>query len=119
MPTPIRARTRSAHRIPDRQPLVLAPGDPVEVGRRDEEWPAFASVTSEHGAGWVPARYLSAEAGAAVVIAAYDTTELPTEAGAILEVLVDDLESGWSWCRAPDGREGWVPDRVLEAIEPR
>jgi hypothetical protein len=28
-------------------------------------------------------------------------------------VLHKDLTSGWLWCRARNGREGWVPERTL------
>jgi uncharacterized protein YgiM (DUF1202 family) len=102
-----------AHAIPARRPLTLAAGDVVTVGQRDEEWPAFVFVTGAHGSGWVPSRHLSAEASQATVITPYDTTELPTSVGDVLEVVVRDDESGWLWCRSADGREGWVPSCTL------
>ena len=104
-----------AHVISERTPLSLASGDVVTVGRRDAEWPAFVFVTSVSGSGWVPARHLSADAGRAVVETPYNTTELATESGEILEVLVRDDQSGWLWCRSTDGHEGWVPNRTVEA----
>jgi len=103
-----------AHKIPDRLRLRLAVGEQVDVGDRDTEWPEFVLVTSSHGSGWVPARHLSASSGAAVVQTAYDTTELTTQAGDVLEVLAEDLTSGWLRCRSADGREGWVPLKTLE-----
>jgi SH3 domain len=106
-----------AHQIPDRPPLQLVDGECVDVGDRDSEWPEFVFVTVSHGTGWVPARHLSAASGTAVVQIAYDTTELPTQAGDVLEVVAEDLTSGWFWCRAHDGREGWVPINTLEAAE--
>ncbi len=99
----------SAHEIPGRSPLRLAPGERVEAGARSEEWPEFVFVTASGGSGWVPARHLSAAAGPVVVEQPYDTTELPTTAGETLEVLREDLRSGWLWCRSDRGREGWVP----------
>ncbi|HEU5265589.1 MAG TPA: SH3 domain-containing protein [Jatrophihabitans sp.] len=45
----------------------------------------------------------------------YDTTELPTQRGDVLEVLAEDLASGWLWCRGPGG-EGWVPAKTVEDI---
>lgn len=103
-----------AHAIPDRAPFRLAIGEQVLVGERDGEWPSFVFVTAADGEGWVPVRYLSASTGPAVVQTPYDTTELPTAIGDVLEVLVEDVESGWLWCRARSGREGWVPVNTLE-----
>jgi hypothetical protein len=85
------------------------------VGERDTEWPEFVFVTASHGTGWVPARHLSSDHGAAVVEAAYDTTELPVAAGEEVTVFERDDASGWWWCRNGDGSEGWVPTRVFGA----
>jgi SH3 domain len=104
-----------AHAIPERPPLSLAPGDVVTVGGRDADWPAFVFVTTAQGSGWVPSRYLSTDVGRAVVETPYNTTELATRSGEILEVIDRDDESGWLWCRSTDGREGWVPSRSVEA----
>ncbi len=109
------AVARIAHEIPDRPPLGLAVGQQVQVGRRDTEWSEFVYVTAAHGSGWVPARHLSAASGPAAVQTAYDTTELATEVGEVLEVVAEDLESGWLWCRACTGRDGWVPMKTLDA----
>jgi hypothetical protein len=111
-----RARAREAHSVPERPPIRVAAGDVVLVGERDTKWPAFVFVTTSDGAGWVPDRYLSRDGTSAVVIVRYDTTELPTETGVVLDVLVQDDESGWWWCRAPDGAEGWVPVATLESL---
>lgn len=46
---------------------------------------------------------------------AYDTTELPTQVGDVLDVVTEDLQSGWLWCGSDDGRLGWVPVRTVEA----
>jgi hypothetical protein len=108
------AVVREAHDIPERDPIRVEVGDVVEVGDRDTEWPAFVFITGEAGGGWVPSRHLSAETGTATVETAYDTTELPTLIGEELEILEEDSPSGWLWCRAPDGREGWVPEDTVE-----
>jgi len=86
----------------------------VQVGERDDEWPEFVFVTASYGAGWVPQRHLSAPAGPAVVRIEYDTTELPTAIGEALDVVFEDLQSGWLWCRSSSGREGWVPTKTVE-----
>lgn len=102
-----------AHEIPDRPPLQLEPGDVVDVGRRDTDWPAFVLVTSDAGSGWVPDRHLEIDGDRGVAVSAYDTTELPTGEGDRLDVVDRDEASGWTWCRDAAGREGWVPDRTL------
>ena len=102
-----------AHEIPDRAPLRLSVGQRVDVGERDREWPEFVFVTAPQGSGWVPARHLSAASGSAVVQTDYDTTELPTHVGEVLDVIAEDLASGWVWCRSREGCEGWVPVKTL------
>lgn len=111
------AEVKLAHTIPDRPPLRLVVGEEVGVGDRDSEWPEFVFVTATHGTGWVPARHLTASSGEAVVQTSYDTTELPTEIGDVLGVIVQDFESGWLWCRSHNGREGWVPAKTLEVSD--
>jgi len=37
------------HEIPERDPLMLRPGDVVQARDRDTEWPAFVFVTATHG----------------------------------------------------------------------
>jgi hypothetical protein len=105
---------RVAHEIPDRAPLQIAPGTEVTAGERDSEWPEFVFVTASGGTGWVPARYLSQPSGRVIVTTAYDTTELPTQVGEVLEVVTEDLVSGWLWCRSDSGREGWVPVNTVD-----
>lgn len=110
----MRARTTSAHELPQRAPIKLAVGEPVMVGDRDTEWPEFVFVTTSHGSGWVPARHLSSDEGAAVVEIAYDTAELAVKAEQEVKVLERDDTSGWWWCRRDDdGAEGWVPARAF------
>jgi SH3 domain len=109
-----RVVARAAHEIPQRAPLQLAVDQVVQVGERDTTWPEFVFVTAAHGSGWVPARHLSQSSFRATVLTAYDTTELPTEVGEVLQVVSEDLASGWLWCRSSTGREGWVPVVTVE-----
>lgn len=103
----------TAHDLSERPPISVGVGETVTVGERDHDWPEFVFVTAAHGEGWVPSRHLSADHGTATVIHPYDTTELATTAGEVLDVVERDEQSGWLWCRAADGREGWVPVRTL------
>jgi hypothetical protein len=113
-----RVKARTAHQIPDRTPLQLTVGEYMQAGDRDTEWPEFVFVTAAHGTGWVPARHLSQPSGPAVAQTAYDTTELPTRVGEALDVVAEDLVSGWLWCRSSSAQQGWVPIRTVEE-EPR
>ncbi|MFE0176004.1 SH3 domain-containing protein [Streptomyces sp. NPDC059002] len=81
----------------------------VDSGERGPEWLEFVFVTAPAGSGRVPARHLSGPTGRVRVVTAYDTTELAAAAGERLAVLAEDVRGGWVWCRAADGREGWVP----------
>lgn len=85
---------RTAHEIPDQPPLQLTVGKKVRAGDYDTEWPEFVFVTTAHGTGWVPARHLSQPSGPAVAQTAYDTTELPTRIGDVLDVLAEDRSAG-------------------------
>ena len=109
-----RVKARTAHEISDRPPLKLTVGEAVQAGDRDTEWPEFVFVVADHGSGWVPARHLSQPSGPAVVQTAYDTTELPTRVGEMLDVIAEDPASGWLWCRSSSAREGWVPIKTVE-----
>lgn len=97
------------HEIPQRPPTQLCVGEPVMVGDRDTQWPEFVFVEATTGSGWVPARHLSSDHGAAIVEVAYDTTELAVAAGEEVTVVERDDLSGWWWCRNATGDEGWVP----------
>lgn len=103
----------SDYEVPSRPPLVVRPGDLVTVGDHDEQWPQFVFVTTGDGAGWVPDRYIDRNGTTGTVRVSYDTTELPGTAGQTVELVRDDLESGWAWCRNADGDEGWMPHTVL------
>jgi hypothetical protein len=109
-------RATSAHTIPDRPPIHVVPGQRVQAGQRDTEWPAFVFVTTPDGAGWVPERYVDASSEPAVVLTGYDTTELATTAGEELMLVEADDPSGWARVRNAAGREGWVPWRTVEPV---
>jgi hypothetical protein len=97
------------------EPIELATGDAVVVGRRDAEWPEFVWCDAETGrSGWVPAAFLDTpEDAEATTTRAYSARELTATAGEPVEVL--ESAAGWSWCRTPRGTTGWLPDRVLAA----
>lgn len=109
-------RAATAHAIPERSPIQVMPGQRVQVGQRDTDWPAYVFVTTDDGAGWVPERYIDISVDPAVVISDYNTTELPTTAGEELTLVKRDDPSGWAWVRNAEGQEGWVPLRTVEPV---
>jgi hypothetical protein len=111
-----RLRATAAHTIPQRPPIRVTPGQQVQAGQRDTDWPAFVFITTDDGAGWVPERHLDTSADPAVVITAYDTTELATTGGEELTLIEQDDPSGWARVRNAAGREGWVPLRTIEPV---
>ena len=82
----------------------------------DTDWPAFVFITTDDGAGWVPERYLDTSSDPAVVVTAYDTTELATAVGEELTLLERDDPSGWALVRNAEGRKGWVPQSTVEPV---
>ncbi|MFD4713947.1 hypothetical protein ACFWN5_30290 [Streptomyces sp. NPDC058430] len=108
----MRVTAATAHEISSRPPIRVEPGDVVQVGEQDTEWPAFVFVTADSGAGWVPERYLDASRPTATVQHAYDTQELPVAAGDELVMVEDDPEPGRRWCEASWGSVGRVPHRA-------
>jgi len=91
----------------------------VQVGDRDTVWPEFVFVTTQHGEGWMPARYLSSRSGSeiATVLRPYDTSELNTQVGDELEVLEVDEPGGWLWCRSTAAAEGWIPSKTVTGLD--
>jgi len=112
----VMVRAVKAHHIPQRPSIQVAAGQRLRVGELDTTWPAFIFVTTEDGQGWVPARYVDTSSSPPVMVAPYDTTELPTSVGEVLTVLIRDDLSGWTWVRNAAGQEGWVPDDTIERM---
>ncbi|MGP8071983.1 MAG: SH3 domain-containing protein [Thermoplasmata archaeon] len=98
-------------------PLKVRRGEPVTVGERSDEWPAFVLVTTPTGGcGWVPERRLGRERPRTRVRREYDTTSLEPAVGETLFVLAADPESGWLWCYDVDRRVGWYPEDYVDAL---
>lgn len=110
-----RLRAREAWRRSYETPLAVAAGQTVSVGRRDSDWPDFLWCRGAGGReGWLPETILAVEDMTARVIEDYDAIELSVAAGDIVEgqrALAD-----WIWCRDTAGEEGWLPERLLEAV---
>jgi hypothetical protein len=46
-----RLHATAPHEIPDRPPIQVVPGQQVQVGQRDTEWPAFVFITTGKDSG--------------------------------------------------------------------
>lgn len=94
-------------------PVRGTAGDPLTLGRRDDEFPGWIWATAADGReGWVPESWLRIDGAHGVLLRDYTAAELPLEPGDM--VSGELLESGWLWANAPDGRQGWAPLNCLE-----
>ena len=111
-----RRTVRAAHTASYSDPIEVAAGQSLTQTGRDDVWDCHRwlwAVASDGREGWIPDSLVSPP-GTLQTIAAYDYSarELTCETGEELEA---EREShGWAWCRAADGRQGWVPLRNLD-----
>lgn len=111
-----RARVIAAHRAPDRPPIQVSAGDPVNLGERDSDWPQFVWTTLAQGlGGWIPAVLFDRDSGDATALGDYDTRELATEIGEVLTLHSE--QAGWWWAENAKGDSGWIPARAIEFID--
>ena len=107
------ARLLRDYRTQYHDPIRFARGEPVQVGRRDSEWPEFLWATDAQGrSGWVHQRYLDRDSGAAKATRNYSARELDATCGERVQLL--DEAGGWWWCENTDGVQGWLPTRDLD-----
>lgn len=113
----MRARLHGSHRSQYPNPLYFRAGQVVELGVRDEEWPAFAWVKTDQGqAGWAPVEWLRPLGnGRAEALRDYSARELDADRGE--QVRLHHEHGGWWWSERADGTQGWLPARELELLE--
>ena len=113
----MRARLLSDYRSRYRNPLQFSAGQQVTVGVRDEEWPAFAWVSTGDGrAGWAPLCWLQLQGdGRAIALRDYSARELDANSGE--RVRLHHETGGWWWSERTDGAQGWLPGHELELLE--
>ena len=111
------ARLLDDYRSTYPNPIHLHAGEQVGLGVRDEEWPAFAWVTTGDGhAGWAPVAWLRPLGdGRAEALRDYDARELDADMGDA--VILHHEHGGWWWSERADGAQGWLPAADLELLE--
>jgi hypothetical protein len=111
-----KARVIAEHRAPDRPAIQVAPGDPVTLGERDNDWPQFVWTTLASGmGGWIPSVLFDRERGDATAQKDYDTRELNADVGEVLNLHYELAD--WWWAENTQGVSGWIPARAIEIIE--
>jgi hypothetical protein len=96
-------------------PLVLHPGDAVEIGKADPQWPGWVwCTTADEQSGWVPEKFLlrTEDEHYGIALQAYDARELTVKRGDVL--VLEGYESGWYWAMDQEGDTGWVPETHVE-----
>lgn len=110
----MRLRVREAWTASYADPIRLSAGDAVVLDGRRDNWDGhwwLWGQAPDGRAGWLPDSLLEGSGGTPRARHDYSAMELTCRAGDLLDGL--GATHGWTWCRASDGREGWVPDRCL------
>jgi SH3-like domain-containing protein len=108
----MRARVIAPWKVTYPDPLTVAAGESVTVGRDDPEWPGWRWCTDARGkSGWVPVTLLDGDGPVARIGCDYTARELAAAEGD--EVEIERTMHGWAWCRSPTGAAGWMPARNL------
>jgi SH3-like domain-containing protein len=104
----MRLRVVRQHRSAYPDPVTFEPGDRLEAGRRDKQYPGWIWVTTADGReGWAPEQYLDLQQSPAVALVQYSARELDTEPGDEVERL--EALNGWLLVCNARGECGWVP----------
>ena len=114
---PLQARLLCDYRASYPNPIHLQLGQVVELGVRDEAWPAFAWVRLDNGdAGWAPHAWLRPLGdGRAEALRDYDARELDAARGETVTLHYE--HGGWCWSERADGALGWLPEAELELLQ--
>jgi uncharacterized protein YgiM (DUF1202 family) len=114
---PRRVRIIREYRIQYADPLCVAAGDSVSIGREDDEFPGWKWCRASNGRqGWIPVELLSdASATETAVLCDYSSRELAAQPGE--EVTVEDSRHEWLLVRNKHGERGWIPASHADFME--
>ncbi len=108
-----KVRVRSEYTVEYSDPLRVARGEAVTVGREDDEFPGWKWCrASDNREGWVPVELLSNQGPEATLVQDYSAQELSVQPGE--EVVVEDARHSWLLVRNRSGARGWIPGSHVE-----
>ncbi len=99
-------------------PLAALAGEVVTLTDQISQWEGHTEWVwiwrrdARGKEGYTPLAYLDGEGSQRSLRVDYSARELSVREGQRVQALT--TESGWAWCRADDGQEGWVPLSSLE-----
>ncbi len=105
---------RESHNASYADPIAVGAGEPLTLTGREDDWDGHRwlwAVAPDGREGWVPDDLAVGQGDGHVAARDYTAIELTCTAGEVVDVVRES--HGWAWCRAQDGREGWVPRRNL------
>jgi SH3-like domain-containing protein len=109
-------RVKLARTIQYSDPLSVAAGEKVMVGREDNEFPGWRWCKASNGhEGWIPIELLSDQGAEAMVLSDYSARELAVQSGE--EVAIEDRRHDWLLVRNAQGECGWIPASHTEPLE--
>jgi hypothetical protein len=96
-------------------PIELATGDELTLGRRDSEYPGWiwAACVRTCKSGWIPETLVQVKDDVPVARRDYSGRELTVQPGDILTII--DTLFGWHWAQLKSGVVGWVPANHVSA----
>jgi uncharacterized protein YgiM (DUF1202 family) len=103
-----RIRIKLEYTVQYVNPIRVAAGDTVIVGREDNEFPGWKWCKASDGReGWIPVEFLSEEGKETTVLHDYSARELAVTPGE--EVIIEDARHDWLLVRNEKGERGWIP----------
>jgi hypothetical protein len=110
-----RAKTVKPYQRSYDDPVALRAGDKVTVDPQKSKDTDVLGWLWVHGPdgreGWAPEAWLAGDGERRTITRDFNAIELNVAVGETLELLIG--ESGFVWCRTPDGRQGWLWQAVL------
>jgi len=109
---------QTAHHSNYPNPIHFRRGEPLRLGKRDDEYPGWVWTTTTDGnQGWAPLVLMDlVDDHSAIAQRDYNARELETEPGDRVEVI--EQLNDWSWVIPQDGEPGWVPSHTLTPLKP-